>query len=167
MPSPPPTLTAWLDQLGQRPDREIARLSGCSQSQVRRERMERGIPAFVPPRRLPATTFHGSRIDPWLPMLGRLSDGEVARLAGCSGAAVSLYRRRRGIPAAREGGPAPTPPPLPGVTGTGTQVYAVDIEEGGELVRWNLCAANFPDACMKLLGVQGRVLRLRFIGERL
>ena len=167
MPSPPPTLTPWLDQLGQRPDREIARLSGCPQSQVRRERMQRGIPAFVPPRRLPATTFHGSCIDPWLSLLGRLSDGEVARLAGCTGAAVSLYRRRRGIPASREGGPAPTQPPLPGATGTGTQVYAVDIEEGGELVRWNLCAASFPDACVKLLGVRGRVLRLRFIGERL
>ena len=71
---------------------------------------------------------------------------------------MSLYRRRRGIPASREGGPTPTHPPLPGATGTGTQVYAVDIEEGGELVRWNLCAASFPDACVKLLGVRGRAL---------
>ncbi len=43
----------------------------------------------------------------------------------------------------------------------------MDIEEGGEPVRWNLCAASFPDACVKLLGVRGRVRGLRFIGERL
>lgn len=55
-----------------------------------------------------------SPIDAHFASLGRVSDSEVARLAGVSTAAVSQYRRRRGIPSsvagAGEGGMASQAP---------------------------------------------------------
>src|SRR5581483_9764527 len=82
--------TQLVGQLGKRPDREIAKLAGCSIESVRRERARRKIGPHRPTLRW---------TDKLVALLGKRPDAEVARIAGCSINAVEIERCRLGIPA--------------------------------------------------------------------
>lgn len=75
--------------LGKIPDREVARISGCSLTTVRDRRNELGIPAAKP-----------SRIEIPREWLGVLPDREIARRVKCNYKTVSLRRKELGIPPA-------------------------------------------------------------------
>ena len=89
-------LTPFLDQLGKLPDREIAELAGVTESGVRKRRNRMGIP---PHDRNPDDGFSGeiSAITPFIHLLGKTSDSEIAKLAGVKPDTVKRYRYRRGI----------------------------------------------------------------------
>ncbi|MBN1335193.1 MAG: hypothetical protein JXB39_04475 [Deltaproteobacteria bacterium] len=51
-----------------------------------------------------------SRLDPFLDVIGVLRDSDVALMAGVTRSAVSVFRKRRGIPYRRSSEPAPAEP---------------------------------------------------------
>ena len=104
-----------LDKLGHVHDRDFAALAGIGLASVQRLRARHGItpaprkvrvyepkpPAVKAPKR---TRNRKPHIDPtpWLPMLGTITDIEVARLAGCNESTARNWRTRRGIPSLME-----------------------------------------------------------------
>ena len=87
-------LRPYASELGQVPDGEVAQKAGLSVATVARIRRSRGIP---PAQRGVVDGSGASRIDPFLELLGRVPDAEVAALAGVTRAAVRNYRSRRNI----------------------------------------------------------------------
>lgn len=87
-------LSPFEGQLGRLPDKSIAEKAGLSAATVARIRRSRGIDA---PRPRTGGTSRSSKVAAYADLLGRVSDAEVARLAGVSRAAVRNYRVRRGI----------------------------------------------------------------------
>jgi len=65
----------------------------------------------VPEKQLPATSKRGSKIDAYASLLGTVIDGEVAKRAGVSNAAITQYRKARGIPPFRKPREAPRSKP--------------------------------------------------------
>ncbi len=85
--------------LGVVPDQTIAHFSGLKVATVGKARAKRGVPPVAvdgpPPR------HRRSKMDPFLHLLGKEPDAEIARLSGVSPKNVSNFRRRHGIPSAR------------------------------------------------------------------
>lgn len=98
----PSKLDAFRNEIGHRSDEEIAKEAGCSVANVYMYRRRHNIAAAeeAPPV-APAPTGgdrrRGSVLDRYKHLLGKLSDAEVARLAGCTAANVSIYRRKNNI----------------------------------------------------------------------
>jgi hypothetical protein len=86
--------------LGVIPDATLAHFTGLKLATVGKARAKRGIPA---PDKVdgPPPRHRRSKMDPYLHLLGKASDSEVANLAGVSSKNVSNFRRRHGIPSAR------------------------------------------------------------------
>jgi hypothetical protein len=123
----------FIDQLGDVPDTEIAKLAGVTPENVRAYRKRRGIPAKWrgegqgehQPAKAPARSRkprggkrRKTKLEPYLDQLGVLPDTEIAELAGVTVGNVRAYRYRRGIPSARqaardEGSAAPAADPAP------------------------------------------------------
>lgn len=92
-------LTPFAAMIGVRSDEDVAKAAGCTVANVYMYRRRHGIAAPSVPAPPPAPTVsRGSLLDAWVHVLGTLPDVEVAKMAGCTTANVSLYRRRRGIP---------------------------------------------------------------------
>ncbi len=83
-------------RLGKDFDSTIARDLGISATTVGHLRKLRGIPT-VPQRRGPGSM--GSVITPFKHLLGTMTDGDVAKHAGCTTPSVCVYRQKLGIPA--------------------------------------------------------------------
>jgi len=98
-----------LARLGQETDRSIARRFGVSENVVRKKRKSLSIPAFRRARRgkqrMAVKRAPVKEPFRWpqklVARLGKLPDGEIARLAGISTEAVATERKRRGIKAFR------------------------------------------------------------------
>lgn len=118
----PSKLDSYREQIGVLSDEEIAKQAGCSVANVYMYRRRHSIAAASEevPEPEPASTDRrrGSVLDRYKHLLGKLNDAEVARLAGCTAANVSIYRRKHNIGATRgaeveaEPTPAPAPPPV-------------------------------------------------------
>lgn len=78
---------------------EIARRVGVHATSVRRQRMRRGIPAYVKPRVAPnvSTRDPADQVDWYIQPLGEMPDRELARILGVSNTIVSYQRRKRKI----------------------------------------------------------------------
>lgn len=109
-------LDPFLGIIGKVPDREVAERAHCTPENVRMYRKKRGIPASwmeaqeaVPADPTPTDSTPQTRVDralePFLHLLGKLTDQEVADMAGISRASVGDVRRFRGIP--RKGASSP------------------------------------------------------------
>lgn len=107
----------FIDQLGEVPDTELAKLAGVTPENVRAYRKRRGIPARwrgegqgdAKPVRAPTRAKKAkggkrrkTKLEPYLDQLGVLPDSEVAELAGVTVGNVRAYRYRHGIPSARQ-----------------------------------------------------------------
>lgn len=99
------TRTSAIDRfehlLGVIPDATIAHFTGLKLATVGKARAKRGLPAAAsqdgpPPR------HRRSKMDPFLHLLGKEPDAEVAKRSGVSAKNVSNFRRRHGIPSARQ-----------------------------------------------------------------
>jgi transcriptional regulator with XRE-family HTH domain len=74
-------------------------------------------------------------IKPHADLLGKIPDGEVARLAGVSRYAVAQYRKRRSIPSVRTGQGRPSaPPPIARASGE-VEAWLVRVTMEGGRVR--------------------------------
>lgn len=94
------TIDKFEHLLGVVPDATLAHFTGLKLATVGKARAKRGIPPVSrevgkPPR------HRKSKMDPYLHMLGKSADSEIATLAGVSTKNVSNFRRRHGIPSAR------------------------------------------------------------------
>lgn len=124
--SPESHLEAFRDQLGQVADGVIAERAGVDRNVVGAYRRKHGIPAYAgfrfqkgvgPPKAPGASAGRASApksadatpkgrpgrksaLDAHMDILGKVTDAEVAAQAGVTVAAVTQYRRRRGIPSA-------------------------------------------------------------------
>ena len=99
-------LDAFLQQIGKRPDEDIARAAGCSAANVYMYRRRHGIGmALAVPAAVVSPMASGvserkprpSALDRHRHLVGKLSDKEVAQIAGCTPSNVSAFRRKRGI----------------------------------------------------------------------
>jgi hypothetical protein len=107
------------------PDQHIADQAGVSRTLVVNYRKKLGIPAYQGHKNPPAAAapaaaearpFRGRRsaLDPYLPMLGKVPDSEIARLARVTAENVRTYRQRRHIAAIwHEEGAVPAAPAAP------------------------------------------------------
>lgn len=97
----PSKLDAFRHDIGRRSDEEIAKEAGCSVANVYMYRRRHNIAAAEEAPPAPAPTGgdrrRGSVLDRYQHLLGKLSDAEVARLANCTAANVSIYRRKHNI----------------------------------------------------------------------
>lgn len=142
--------------------------------QARAERRYRSIPPLGDRRR-------GSVLDRYRHLLGKLSDAEVARLAGCTAANVSIYRRKNGIPAARDEGShtaegaAPVDPiqaleSAAHASVSGKFLYMVEFDGAGGVQQRAIIAQNLADAMLRASRIEQdgqRVHALRLVGEML
>ena len=88
--------------LGVIPDATIAHLSGLKLATVGKARAKRGIPPVQGGHEGPPPRHRKSKMDPYLHLLGKEADSEIAALSGVSSKNVSNFRRRHGIPSARQ-----------------------------------------------------------------
>lgn len=200
--------------IGTLSDKEVAAKAGVSTENVRTYRLRRGIPALwrgesveslqarqkrraakkatsraVRPRRRKMRRRRSSRLDPYLELLGDVSDRELAQKAGVTPENVRAYRVRRGIPARWRGdgaaaaapeGQAPRavtaarlPAPVPRPRSDASYAYRVVAEVAGEAREYVVFSANMAEAAAlageKLLRVHpGAVMReLSLVGEAL
>lgn len=115
-------LAPFTSRLGKEPDHIIAAEAGVSRALIIAFRKRLGIPAYegykfgqsgnpvstkkpveeAPVADKESKSFRGRRslLDPYADMLGKVPDGEIARLAGVTAENVRTYRSRRGIEAA-------------------------------------------------------------------
>lgn len=103
-------LDAFRGYFGVWPNAEIAEKAGCQVSNVvmyaRRHGLNTGSGARVGSSSGRARKARKggkgrvSRVEPYKALLGWLPDADIARLAECTGAAVSAYRKKAGISAA-------------------------------------------------------------------
>lgn len=138
------------------------------------------VPAAAPPRASVATSSRRgprSRIEDFLHLLGVETDAEVARLAGVTRAAVSAWRRNRGITASRSPGgvpreaapvaapapvaPAPVAAPAPAAEprtsrkaapSTGRFAFQVTASSGDRKLEFVAIGATMSDACAAAQG---------------
>jgi hypothetical protein len=137
----------FIDQLGEVPDNEIAKLAGVTPENVRAYRKRRGIPAkwrgegpgAAKPAPAPTRAKKAkggkrrkTKLEPYLDQLGVLPDTEIAELAGVTVGNVRAYRYRRGIPSAREaakgGGDQVDPTTIPAPPSPEPPLVAVEPE---------------------------------------
>jgi transcriptional regulator with XRE-family HTH domain len=132
------------------------------------------------------------RIKPFIELLGRLPDGDIAERAGVSRYAVAQYRKRRDIPSVREPAVgeapphAPEPAPATGstpvvedptspVVETGLQAFRVEVVVGDADRTFVVVGRDLADAAGLAQGSIGRLLpadgwriqRMEFVGPAL
>lgn len=114
-------LTPYQHLIGHRPDREVAELANVTVEAVRMFRKRRGIKVGAPEAEAPVASAKAAKVpgrrrsalDPHIGLIGKLSDAEVAALAGVTPENVRAFRNRHGIAASYRGGsaaPAAAPP---------------------------------------------------------
>jgi hypothetical protein len=150
----------------------IAREAGVSRALIIAYRKRLGIPPYegykfgnvgnpvslrrtsvggAEPRSRPPSAFRGrrSQLDPYLDVLGKVPDAEVAAMAGVTPENVRTYRGRRGIPAlwqarrsAREN--AEERPDLE--SAPERTAYLVNVDRSGAAAGYAIIANDFADA---------------------
>lgn len=122
----------------------------------------------------------GSVLDHHRDIIGTLSDAEVARIAGCTPANVSVYRRKHGIadvvPPAPVLAPEPSqvveaPPVVSAPVQSGNRfAYLIRFLQNGSVVERVLVAGDFPSAMQKAAELEknGHTIQgARLVGELL
>lgn len=107
-------LTPYQHLIGHRPDREVAELANVTVEAVRMFRKRRGIKVGAPEAEAPVASTKAAKVpgrrrsalDPHIGLIGKLSDAEVAALAGVTPENVRAFRNRHGIAASYRGGSA-------------------------------------------------------------
>ena len=107
-------LTPYQHLIGHRPDREVAELANVTVEAVRMFRKRRGIKVGAPEAEAPVASAKAAKVpgrrrsalDPHIGLIGKLSDAEVAALAGVTPENVRAFRNRHGIAASYRGGSA-------------------------------------------------------------
>ncbi|MBJ93462.1 MAG: hypothetical protein CMP23_03205 [Rickettsiales bacterium] len=209
-------LDGFAELIGLVPDKEVAAKAEVTVENVRSYRMRRGIPAAFrgetaealqaklnhrqaskPAARKPARKARRkmrrrrtSKLDPYLELLGDLSDRELADRAGVTPENVRAYRVRRGIPARWRGeqadpsvrssandriAVAKSRTGLAGQqSGSGVKyAYKVCVDVDGEGREYVVFAANMADAAvlavdkLKGLGSDTLLRELSLVGEAL
>jgi len=201
------------DVIGVISDKEVAAKAGISTENVRTYRLRRGIPAAwrgeslealqakqkrraakkvkTRPRRPKKRKMRrrrSSKLDPYLELLGDVSDRDLADRAGVTPENVRAYRVRRGIPARWRGegagdGPAErfeTSPAAaarrgssPAKSDAASYAYRVVVEVAGEDREYVVFAADMAEAASrageKLLRLHPHALmrELSLVGEAL
>lgn len=92
----------FADLVGVETDQRVADLAGVSRSAVTAWRARNGIAATAPrgrPKKSKSSAPRGSRLDSFRDQMGKVADGEIARLAGVRREVVGEYRRKHDIPA--------------------------------------------------------------------
>ena len=96
-------IAPFQDQVGNIPDKDVAKLAGVSTEAVRMYRRRRGIELNLPQRpsesKKRSPSRRKSRLDPYFDELGRVPDAEIAARAGVTPENVRAYRSRHGIKA--------------------------------------------------------------------
>ncbi len=206
-------LDEFTDIIGVIPDKDVADRAKVSPENVRTYRLRRGIPATFrgeSAEALQAKQRHRaakkaadkpvrrkkrkmrrrrrSRLDPYLELLGDVSDRELADRAGVTPENVRAYRVRRGVPARWRGEsaesdgnqatvarPAANPDKAAQAT-SGAEVnyaYRVVADVGGESREYVVFASNMADAAvlagskLRKLSANALLRELTLVGEAL
>ncbi len=174
-------LDAYRHEIGHRPDEEIAQEAGCTVANVYMYRRRHNLQVSSAPAAVEHTTGgqerrRGSVLDRYQHLLGKLSDAEVARLAGCTAANVSIYRRKHSIGARTPEAAAALaaiPAPLAGLPGSeaelgaGPYVYLVRLENDKGLAQKAVVAASADEATAAGEAAGYKVHGVRLVAERL
>ena len=154
------------DQLGAISDREAAELAGVSQRTITSYRQRHSISAFTG-RGAAKGSRRRSKLDPFVELVGRLPDREVAERAEVTLNAVRNYRHTRGIGAREElaraentGGPTPRAASAGGIQ----YAWRVTFEGGKEGV---VNAGSAGEAVERAERTGDRVIRLEMVGPLL
>lgn len=155
------------DQLGQISDREAAEMAGVSQRTITSYRQRHSIAAFTG-RGAAKGSRRRSKLDPFVELVGRLPDREVAERAEVTLNAVRNYRHTRGIGAREElsraenkGGAAPR---AAAASGGVQYAWRVTFEGGKEGV---VNAGGAGEAVEHAERLGDRVVRLEMVGPLL
>lgn len=90
-------LDQFRNEIGVLSHGEIAEKAGCSPANVYMYARRHGLLGTVSePKSEPSV--RGSVLDEHRWMMGRFTDALIAKVAGCTAANVSIYRRKHGIP---------------------------------------------------------------------
>lgn len=163
-------ISPFHDLVGKKPDREIAEMAGVSPEAVRMYRKRRSIRLTLqkPAPKVETEKKPGrrrSRLDPYLDLLGKLPDAEIAEKAGVTPENVRAFRGRHGIAAdyrqrREEGGAG-------GEGSSGPVAWLVRVDNGDA---WVVLATDLGDAAStggRLLGTRGNVVGVERVGKLL
>ncbi len=112
-----------------------------------------------------------SKLDPWLHLVGVLTDREVSERAGISADGVRMYRHRHGIPAANGRGRRPATTTWP--VATEMKAYAVIIESGEASEEYVIVSGDIVSAASRAFGIirgrdeAARVTSVRYLAQTL
>ncbi len=108
-----------------------------------------------------------SKLDPYVHLLGKLPDREVAAMAGMTPDGVRMYRQRHNIPAARSHRRAANP----GTSRSGLNGYLVTVSQDGKNDEWILLASDLAEAAEKAAEALGDraedIASIRFLARSL
>lgn len=190
--TPDSVLAPFNHRLGKEPDHLIAAEAGVSRALIIAYRKRLGIPAYEgykfgqsgnpvstrktpepeEPKEKPAGTFRGRRsaLDPYADLLGKVPDGEIARMAGVTPENVRTYRARRGISANWQGrgkdeaapvaasAPAAAAPVAAFAPGSsaGRTAYLVNVDRAGTTTGYAIIATDFAHAAQVAVELVGK-----------
>jgi hypothetical protein len=108
-----------------------------------------------------------SKLDPYVHLVGKLSDREVASMAGMTPDGVRMYRQRHDIPPARSLRRAATP----SASQSGLNGYLVTVSAGETTADWILLASDLAEAAEKAASALGdradAIESIRFLARAL
>lgn len=198
--TPESVLAPYVDRLGKEPDHIIAREAGVSRALIIGYRKRLGIPAYegykfgqsgnpvstrkpaaAPSGEKRPSSFRGRRsaLDPYADLLGKVPDGEIARMAGVTPENVRTYRSRRNIPAAWQKGdaapaeaaaaapaaatkaaapaaPAEDAAVIAAPAGGLRTAYLVNVDKAGGQLGYAIVATDFADAARVAVELVGK-----------
>lgn len=95
-------LDQFRNEIGVLSNKEIAEKAGCSTANVYMYGRRHGIVGSRPESQpeFPKPFGRGSMLDEYHWMMGRFTDAFISKVAGCTAANVSIYRKKRNIPTA-------------------------------------------------------------------
>lgn len=93
-------LDQFRNEIGVLSNEEIAKKAGCSPANVYMYGRRHGLLGTVSKSEPSKPSVRRSMLDEHRWMMGRFTDAFIAKVAGCSPANVSIYRKKHGIPTA-------------------------------------------------------------------
>lgn len=93
-------LDQFRNEIGILPPEKIAEKAGCSPSNVYMYGRRHGLIDVGSQPESSKSLRHRSMLDEYHWMMGRFTDAFISKVAGCTAANVSIYRKKRNIPTA-------------------------------------------------------------------